>query len=479
MSDDHFPRRKERKVYQIDPHRALPQSIEAEKGALGSALLSPIDVLGLCAEMRVTPDWFCHPAHQVIFQRVQELWNCNEPIDLVTVTQHLRDLGELDSVGGPANLTDLFSYMPTTANVRHYLDILDEKHRLRRVIDVATQACGRAYDEQDDVAAMVDQFETDALSIRSHTTSAEASSAKPLVIAAINSIESVMARKGGITGLPTGFPEFDEATDGLRGSDLIVIGARPSMGKTAIAMNIAEHIAVDCGRPVGVFSLEMSNDQLMQRLLLSRARLDMARIRAGYFSNQDMGEMTGAASQIASAPIFFDDTASLSIQELTARARRMKQKHKIEALFVDYLQLIRSNSKRARDSRVEELTEVSAGLKAIAKELGIPVVVPAQLTRDNANRAAQGSLRPRLSDLRGSGSIEQDADVIAFLVRPEIMLDDAAEREAVRGQATLIIAKQRNGPLADIPLNFVKEYTRFEPANPKDIAARRQSDLPY
>jgi len=285
---------------------------------------------------------------------------------------------------------------------------------------------------------------------------------KDQVMEAIEAIEQLYERRGGITGLATGFADFDKMTDGLHGSEMIVIAARPSMGKTALDMNIAEHVAVDQKKAVAVFSLEMSAQQLVQRLLCSRARVNLGRVRDGFLSERDFPALTSAASKLAESKIFIDDSAGISILELRAKARRLKSQHGIEAIFSDYLQLLRSTSRRAQDNRQIEIAEISSGLKALAKELSIPIVVLAQLNRNPEQRAGDSKGRPRLSDLRESGSIEQDADLVGLLVREEYYADSEEEKREAEGKATLIIAKQRNGPVGDVNLTFLKEFTRFE-----------------
>jgi replicative DNA helicase len=285
---------------------------------------------------------------------------------------------------------------------------------------------------------------------------------KQLVVQAIGAIEELYSRRGSITGLSTGFDILDKMTDGLHGAEMIVVAARPSMGKTALAMNIAEHIAIEHKKAIAVFSLEMSSQQLVQRLLCSRARVNLGRVRDGFLSERDFPALQTAASKLAESKIFIDDTSGLTILELRAKARRLKSQHDIQAIFIDYLQLLRSATKRAQDNRQLEIAEISSGLKALAKELNIPVIVLAQLNRNPEQRTGDSRGRPRLSDLRESGSIEQDADLVGLLVREEYYADSDEEKKEVAGKATLIIAKQRNGPVGDVPLTFLKEYTRFE-----------------
>jgi replicative DNA helicase len=267
--------------------------------------------------------------------------------------------------------------------------------------------------------------------------------------------------RGSVTGLATGFVELDRMTSGLHAAEMVVIAARPAMGKTAFAMNIAEHVAMDIGKAVAVFSLEMSSQQLVQRILCSRAKVDLQRVRNGFLSERDFPNLTAAASQVAAAKMFIDDTPALSVTELRAKARRMKSLYDIQLIVIDYLQLLRSMSRRAQDNRQLEISEISAGIKALAKELSLPIIVIAQLNRQPDTRAKEGG-RPRLSDLRESGSIEQDADVVGLLVRPEYYETDDEAKQERAGEAELIIAKQRNGPTGDVPLTFLKQYTRFE-----------------
>jgi replicative DNA helicase len=285
---------------------------------------------------------------------------------------------------------------------------------------------------------------------------------KDTVMEAIGAVQTLFERSGGISGLSTGFSKLDEMTDGLHGAEMFVIAARPSMGKTAFAMNIAEHIAVELNKPVAVFSLEMSAMQLVQRLLCSMARIDLSRLRKGFLSDRDFPALTGAGARITQSKLFIDDTAGLSILELRAKARRLKSQHDIQAIFIDYLQLLKSTTRRAQDNRQIEIAEISSGLKALAKELNIPVIVLAQLNRNPESRTGESKGRPRLSDLRESGSIEQDADCVGLLVREEYYAESDEAKQEMVGKATLIIAKQRNGPVGDVPLTFRKEFTRFE-----------------
>jgi replicative DNA helicase len=312
------------------------------------------------------------------------------------------------------------------------------------------------------VKILLDEVESRVLEIGEERFRSALPSMKQMVNEAIDGIEKIAATRGAITGLPTGFAALDRMTNGMHEGEMIVIAARPSMGKTALAMNIAEHAAIDCGKPVAVFSLEMSAQQLVQRLLCSRARVNGKALREGFINNATMNSLIGTAGQLTKAKMFIDDTPGLSILELRAKARRLRNREKIELVVIDYLQLLRSNSRRAQENRQIEIQEISYGIKALAKELKIPVIVLAQLNRNPEQRTGAGAGRPRLSDLRESGTIEQDADVVGLLIRDKYYAEDDEAKKEAAGKATLIIAKQRNGPTGDVPLTFLEEFTRFE-----------------
>src|SRR6266550_3147225 len=441
-----------------DIHRTPPNSVDAEQGVLESMLISPRETIAECVE-KINEDYFYVPAHRTIYDVLVELWNAGQAIDLITFTQVLRDRHLLDSIGGAAFVTGLFTFVPTAANVQYYLEIVRDKYILREIIAAATESVRRAYEEQDEVNNLLDEVEQRIFAVGEDRFKGQMLTMKDQVMEAIESIEKLYERKGGITGISTGFVEFDRMTSGMHGAEMIVIAARPSMGKTALVMNIAEHVAVQEKLPVGVFSLEMSSQQLVQRLLCSRARVNLQKVRDGFLAERDFPSLTAAASKLAEAKIFIDDSAGLSILELRAKARRLRAQHDVQLLIVDYLQLLRSTSRRAQDNRQLEISEISAGLKGLAKELKIPIIVVAQLNRQPEARSGG---RPRLSDLRESGSIEQDADLVGLLVRPEIYEEDEEARQEKAGEAELIIAKQRNGPVGEVSLTFRKEFTRFE-----------------
>lgn len=444
-----------------DIHRTLPHSVEAEQGVLGSMLISPRDIIAECVE-KINEEYFYIPAHQTVYSVLVELWNAGQAIDLITFTQVLRDRNLLDAVGGAAAVTGLFTFVPTAANVSYYLEIVRDKFILRQIIAACTESVRRSYEDQDEVDNLLDEVEAKILAVGDDRFKGQMQSMQDQVMAAIETIEKLYERKGGITGISTGFTEFDRMTSGLHAAEMIVLAARPSMGKTAFAMNIAEHVAIEEKKAVAIFSLEMSGQQLVQRLLCSRARVNLKKVRDGFLGDREFSSLTTAASKLASAKMFIDDTAGLSILELRAKARRLKAQHEIELVVVDYLQLLRSTTRRGQENRQIEISEISYGLKGLAKELNIPIIVVAQLNRNPENRTGDSKGRPRLSDLRESGSIEQDADLVGLLVREAYYADSDEEKEEAAGKAQLIIAKQRNGPTGDIPLTFLSEFTRFE-----------------
>lgn len=438
--------------------RGMPHSEEAEKGLIGSILIAPEEVLSDGIQ-QVVPEYFHLPSHRIIYEQLLAMWDKNQQIDIVTATQALRDKSQLDQVGGPARIAELFSFVPTAANAGFYRTILREKYLLRQIIGLCTKFSVRAYDAQDEVHQLVDEFEAGAYAVNSERLSTTQAPLKDLIMRVIEDIEKINANKGQVAGLSTGFKGIDKLLSGLHPAEMIVIAARPSMGKTALAMNIAEHVVLNERKPVAVFSLEMSTSQLIQRLLGSMARIDLSRMRNGFLSHADFDNLVKAAGLLADCPLYIDDTPSIPILELRAKARRLKSSKGIELVVIDYLQLIRSPSKRGLDSRQQEISEVSAGVKALAKELEVPVIVLAQLNRQPDARNAG---EPRLSDLRESGSIEQDADVVGLLYRPDYYNKEDSEGADNLGKAELKIDKQRNGPVGKVLLTFLKEYTRFE-----------------
>jgi replicative DNA helicase len=444
--------------------RLPPHSSEAEMGVLGCVLLSPNECLGECIEkLRDGKEVFYDLRHQTIFETLVAMFDAREAIDVITLQQRLKDRQLLEQVGGLAYLSQLQDAVPSAANLSYYLDIVREKFLLRKMIATCTDVVGRVYDYEGEVDALLDEVERDVLRISESRVQGGVVTTKELVGKAIGTIENYFSRKGTLNGLATGFADLDRMTDGLHGSEMIVIAARPAMGKTSIAMNIVEHVVLEQKLPAAVFSLEMSAEALVMRMMCSLARVNLRSIREGFMSEADFPKLTGAAGRLANAPLFIDDSAALSILQLRARARRLHQQHGIKLFVVDYLQLLHSTARRAQENRQQEISDISSGIKALAKELKVPVLVLSQLNRELER---DKSRKPRLSDLRESGAIEQDADVVGLLYKPNAGEDDdsvtAEEPEGL--PVNLLIAKQRNGPTGDVNLIFLKPYTRFESA---------------
>ncbi|MBI3415567.1 MAG: replicative DNA helicase [Verrucomicrobia bacterium] len=445
--------------------RLPPHSLEAEQGVLGCVLLSPNECLGeYIQNFKDALTAFYDLRHQCILECLVEMYDAKEPIDLITLQQKLRNKNQLESIGGLTYLSSLADSVPSAANLNYYLEIVREKYLLRRVIQTCTGAVARVYEHEGEVDALLDEIERDVLHISEEREKHGTATIKELVHKAINTIEDFHQRQGMLTGLSTGFPDLDKLTSGLHGGEMIVIAARPSMGKTSLAMNVAESIVIDQKLPVGVFSLEMTAESLVLRMLCSRARVNLRDIRDGFLAERDFPKLTGAAGKMAAAPLYIDDTPGLSILQLRARARRMAQQHGVKLFVIDYLQLLHSTSARRVENRQQEIADISNGVKALAKELDVPVIVLSQLNRELER---DKSRKPRLSDLRESGAIEQDADLVALLYKPNAGDDDdgGAPREESDGIAVnLLIAKQRNGPTGEVYLTFLKGYTRFESA---------------
>jgi replicative DNA helicase len=445
--------------------RLPPHALDMEQGVLGCQLLSPNECVGEVIEKLKGTGVEVHYdlRHQTVQTELFEMYDSRIPIDVITLQQRLKDKGLLDQIGGIAYLSQLQDSVPSAANLSYYLEIVQEKFLLRRMIATCTDVVGRVYDYEGDVEMLLDEVEKEILRINESRAQSTTSSVKELVGKAILTVENYFGRQGTLNGLGTGFPDLDRMTDGLHGSEMIVIAARPSMGKTSLAMNIVEHVVLEQNLPAGVFSLEMSAESLVLRMLCSIARVNLRSIREGFMSEADFPKLTSAAGRLAKAKLLIDDSAGLSILDLRARARRMHQQHGVKLFVIDYLQLLHSTSRRSQDNRQQEIADISSGIKALAKELKVPVLVLSQLNRELEK---DKSRKPRLSDLRESGAIEQDADVVGLLYKPNAGDDeDGAQAEEADGlPINLLIAKQRNGPTGDINLTFLKSYTRFESA---------------
>ncbi len=445
--------------------RALPHAIGPEKSVLSSMFQDPQQFIGLAVENKLTADHFYQPAHGALYTVLLELFEKNEPIELVSLSQTLMDRNLMASVGGPAAVTEIYTYSPTHAHYEHHLDIVKDKYVLRSVIQHCTEAITRAYDDQEEVEQLLDNVESQVLAIREGAERNKEETIADHMKTVIANFEAFIHRDEDSRGLLTGYKEIDKMSNGLKPGEMFIIAARPSMGKTSFAMNLVEHFCLDLKLPAMVFSLEMGAFQLVERLLYARARFDKSKVMKGFEPNKaDFLGIKRASEEIKDCKLFIDDTPGISINELRAKARRKKKEEDIKVIAIDYLQLMRSNSKQAQNSREREVAEISAGLKGLAKELDIPIIVLAQLNRGPESRVGTsgGGGKPRMSDLRESGSIEQDADMVGLLYRSAYYADNKDDRDEEDGKAELVIAKNRNGPTGDVPLSFIKEIMRFE-----------------
>ncbi len=440
-----------RDVKDVSLDRVPPQSIEAEIAVLGSMLIEE-EAIGQAIEA-VNAFCFYKDAHKIIFQAMVDLYSVNKAVDLVTLSEHLKTKGTLDDIGGSAYLAELTNAVPTAANVEHYAKIVKEKAILRSLISTATQIVTHSYDAQQDARVLLDQAERAIFDISGSQLQGMSVPIKDIIKNSIETIEGFYRRKAHVTGLATGFDDLDMMTSGLHTGELIVIAARPSMGKSALVSCIAEYVAVHEQKGVAFFSLEMSKEQLVQRMLCSHARVELQRARSGFLTQSDWPKLVTAAGKLAEAPIYIDDSAGLSALELRAKSRRLKSRFDIQMIVVDYLQLMTGGLRI--ENRQQEISDISRSLKALSKELSIPIIAISQLSRAPEKRE---TYRPRLSDLRESGAIEQDADLVLLLFREEYY----TPKENNKGIAEIIVAKQRNGPVGSQNLLFLSEYTKFD-----------------
>lgn len=428
-----------------------PQNLDAEMAVLGSMLLDD-EAIATAVEV-LDKNFFYKDSHQKIFQAISDLYALNKAVDLITLTDGLKKDGTLDAVGGVSYLTALANSVPTSANIGHYVSIVKEKSILRTLINNATKIVSLCYESEGNVDAVVDNAERFILEVSERKAQGSYFHLKEIVKDTIETIDVLYRKKAHVTGVPTGFIDFDIKTAGLQDSDLIVIAGRPSMGKSALVLGMIEHAGVIEKIPTAIFSLEMSKEQLVQRMLCAHARVDAQKVRTGYLATSDWPRLTAAAGKLSEAPIFIDDSPAISVMELRAKARRLKAQQDIKLIVLDYMQLMRGSS--GMESRQQEISEISRSLKALARELHVPIVAISQLSRAVESRTDH---RPQLSDLRESGAIEQDADVVVLLLREEYYIQTPENQ----GIAEVIIAKQRNGPVGSLKLSFIKEYTRFE-----------------
>ena len=438
--------------------RKPPQNLEAEESVL-AAILIQADLFPEVANI-VTVDDFYRQAHAVIFSVMQELYEMNEPIDIVTVTELLKRKKQIDNVGGMAFLTRLCELLPTAANAKYHARIIKEKSQLRHLIDTIAVISGKAYDEEEDPAVIIDEAEQMILGIASGRQKGDFTHIKDATLEAMEYLTNLMATESGLTGLSTGFSYLDTITSGLQPSDLILIAARPSMGKTAFVLNVATNVANN-GGTVAFFSLEMSKTQLVQRILAAESSTDAAKIKSGKLEDEEWKNVVAYSDKLVTEEIYIDDTPGISIMDLRSKARRLKAEKGLDLIVIDYLQLMQGRIKSSGDNRQQEISDISRSLKALARELDVPVIALSQLSRGVESRQVK---KPMLSDLRESGSLEQDADIVMFLYREDYYEPEKAKE----GLTDLIIAKHRNGSIGTVQIYFKKEYTRF-----RDIAVNQ------
>ena len=430
-----------------------PYNLEAEESVLGACLLSREAMANVLEAVK--PDDFYKPAHTEIFNAMLELYGRGEPVDAVTLAEELRRRGTLESLGGKPYIFTLVQTVPTAGSAIHYARIVEENALLRRLIDAAHNISEVAYSVPEDVEAAIDYSEDLIYKVSQRRDSQDFEPLRDLLTENMEAVEKLYEQGENVTGLPTGFADLDNITAGLQSSNLVIIAARPAMGKSALALTIAQNVAVDQRVPVVIFSLEMSKHELVQRLMCSEARVDSSRLRRGKLQDSDWPKISHALGRLAEAPIFIDDSASVTIMEMRAKCRRLKAKHGLGLVIVDYLQLMQPSSRIRGDNRVQEIGDISRSLKILARELDLPVIAVSQLSRNVEHRTDK---RPMLADLRDSGSIEQDADIVMFIYRDEVYDPNSTQK----GLAEVIIAKHRSGPIGKVDLAFLNHYTKFE-----------------
>jgi len=434
--------------------RVPPQNLDAEQALLGSMMM---DVEAVVRAMEsIVADDFYQASHRGIYQALVNLYQANKPCDMVTLQEELRSQNTLSEIGGASYLSQLLNAVPTAANVTHYATIVKEKSLLRQLIGVTGDIARTAYEPQVSAETLLDEAEQKVLQLSQFRRTQSYVRIRDLVAETFNQLERLYEHKQSVTGVATGFTKLDEMTSGFQPSDLIIVAARPSMGKTAFCLNIAQHVAGVNGVPVLVFSLEMSRNQLMQRLLVSEARIDGQKIRNGFLAEEDWAKLTMTAGVLEDTPIFIDDSPNATLMEVRSKARRAKAQEKIGMIVIDYLQMMSLQSGGGgQENRVQEVSAISRGLKGIARELGVPVICLSQLSRAVESRPDK---RPMLSDLRESGAIEQDADVVIFLYRDYYY----TKKEESKNEAEIIIAKQRNGPVGACRMGFFSQFAKFD-----------------
>jgi len=432
--------------------RTLPSNVDAERSLLGSVLVNNENYYRIVESLR--PEDFYLDAHRIIFRTMTALMEVSRAIDLITLQDELLKNSSLESTGGIGYLSGLLDGIPHLVNIEHYIEIVRDKSLLRQVISTASKTMADAFDQAEPADAILDKAEQSLFALSERRTRTGFVSVREMEEDQRRLLTKLYEDKEMITGVPTGFTDLDRMTSGFQPGDLVILAARPSMGKTALALNMAEHVALKKGLPVGIFSLEMSRQQLLMRFLCAESMVDAHKVRTGYIAKDDFRQLIDALAAVTRSPLFIDDSSSLTIMEMRAKARRLKAEHGLSLLIVDYLQLMSGYGRV--ENRVQEISGISRGLKGLAKELEVPIIALSQLSRAPEQR--QGDHRPQLSDLRESGSIEQDADVVLFIYREEVYKQD----EENAGKADLIISKQRNGPIGTVKMAFLRQYTKFE-----------------
>lgn len=472
-------RRRDNASSSLEGGKLQPQAVDLEEAVLGAMMLEKgaindaIDIL--------KPDSFYKESHQKIYSVISELFGDSEPIDILTVTNRLRKKGELDIVGGPFYISQLTNRVGSAANVEYYARIISQKHILRELIRISGDILKNAFDETTDVFDLLDRAENDLFQVAEGNIRKNYDSMSEIMKQAIHEIEESRKNTEGLSGVPSGFSKLDQMTSGWQKSDMIVLAARPGMGKTAFVLSMARNVAVQFKKPVAVFSLEMSSVQLVNRLISSESEINASKLRKGDLADHEFAQLHSRIKNLSEAPIFIDDTPALSVFELRAKARRLKAQHDIQLIVIDYLQLMTVGE--SKGNREQEISTISRSIKQIAKELNVPIIALSQLSRSVEMRG--GDKKPQLSDLRESGAIEQDADIVSFIYRPEYYgFNEDEEGNPVQGMAKIIIAKHRNGSLGEIPLRFIGEYAKFDNLNnfefeePSQMAPNTDFDEP-
>lgn len=442
----------------ISLEKVLPNNLEAERSILGAILLDDKALLVIFEILK--PQDFYLDSHRRIFEKMLQLMNNSRPVDMITLKDELQRANELESIGGAAYLASLTDGLPRALNIEHYAHIVREKSTLRRLIQISSETMTLSYQDEHPAEEILQRIEKSIFEISNQQFRTGFTSITPVVSDVFREIEELANKKAPVTGLETGFVDLDKMTAGMHPGDLIIVAARPGLGKTSFCLNIAEHVAIRKGKAVGIFSLEMSKEQLVKRFLCSEARIDAHRVNTGFLNKEDWTKLSRAAGDLSETKIFIDDTANITIPELRSKSRRLSLEHGLDLIIVDYLQLMSGSARY--ENRTQEIAQISRGLKGIAKELGVPLIAVSQLSRAVESRTGEHR-RPQLSDLRESGSIEQDADLVLFIYREEMInpTDDNA------GMAELIVGKQRNGPIGSVQLAFSKQFTKFDNLYPR------------